>query len=243
MDHGSHGSMDMSCPMDMAWNWDTTNLCILSSSWRISTLSGLYISLALITTIAVVYEWLRLYIRRLDAQIAHSVMGASKGSHRRKASILPTSLQHASSGDSAGLARVRASSPSRSIASTNSNSSNWSKKLGIARSLPISQRAQARRSFLYALSVLISFVLMLIAMTFNGYIIGAIVIGTCHTTSVSTCALTLIFFLALTQVRDWAITGLIETCLPSWTRIKASPATDKFYTEARRTMRLNCFTS
>lgn len=178
MDHGGHGGMDMPCPMNMVWNWDTTDLCVLTPSWRISSPSGLYTSLAIIALVGVLYEWLRLYIRRLDAQIAHSVMGAGKGQHRRRASVLPTSLHHASTGDAAGLARGgRSGSPSRSIASASSKSSGWSRKLGLTSTLPISQRAQARRSILYALSVFISFLLMLVAMSFNGWIIGAIVAG------------------------------------------------------------------
>ncbi|GAC75193.1 hypothetical protein PANT_14c00089 [Moesziomyces antarcticus T-34] len=161
MEHGGHGGMDhggmdhgATCSMNMVWNWDTSNLCILTSSWRITTPLSLYLSLSIIMLAGVGYEWLRSYIRRYDARLARSTLGPA---HRRRASLrLPTTN----------------TPPSRRSPSTAPGSSaRW------IQPLECSRRTQVVRSALYAASVGFSFALMLIAMTFNAFVIAAIVAG------------------------------------------------------------------
>lgn len=167
MDHG-----DMSrCSMNMVWNYDTTNVCILTSSWRITTPFSLYMSLAIIMGLAAGYELLRLYIRQFDARLARSSSNLS-GGHRRRASLLPTSDPAASS----SRRTLSAAGKRRSVSSEGGGGAGrrgrrWIKPLDTTR------RVQLWRSALYALSVGSSFILMLIAMTFNAWIIGAIVVG------------------------------------------------------------------
>lgn len=171
MDHG--GGMDMSCNMNMVWNYDTTNLCILTSSWRITSPSSLYVSLTLITLAGVLYEFLRLYIRRLDTKLARTSPSASLHAHRRRASLLPTSATSTSSSASSighGTANSR-----RSISLTKRDQSSEDKRW--IKPLETSKRIQIWRSTLYATSIAVSFLLMLVGMTFNAYIIGAIVLG------------------------------------------------------------------
>ncbi|PWZ00172.1 Ctr copper transporter, partial [Testicularia cyperi] len=174
--HGGmdHGGMDMSCSMNMIWNWDTRGLCVVSSSWRIDSTLQLYLSLVLIAMVGVLYEWLRLYIRRLDAKIARSAsLGTSNPAHRRRASVLPTSSSSASPSDGLLGNQSPANRRSPSLGSTSSF-----KRGGLASStLPISRRTQTLRSSLYALSVFISFWLMLVSMSFNAWLISAIVAG------------------------------------------------------------------
>lgn len=159
MDHGGHGGMDhggmdASCSMNMVWNWDTSNVCILTSSWRITTPLSLYLSLWLIMLAGVGYEWLRSYIRRYDARLARSTLGPA---HRRRASLrLPTSNPQASR---------------RSPSSAGVSAGRWIKPLECSR------QTQVVRSGLYAASVAFSFALMLVAMTFNAFVIAAIVAG------------------------------------------------------------------
>lgn len=179
MDHGGDIS---TCRMNMVWNWDTTNLCILTSSWRITTPFSLSLSLTLIAFSAVLYEYLRLYIRRLDAHLSRSY-SPSTPTHRRRASLLPTSQPGPSSTTSnTNLADRRSiSNTKRRSASASSsillsfdktrNRDKWIKELQTSR------RMQFWRSALYATSIGISFVLMLISMTFNAYVIAAIVVG------------------------------------------------------------------
>lgn len=193
------------CNMNMVWNWDTTNLCILTSSWRITTPFSLYVSLAFIAFAGVLYEWLRLYIRRLDAKLARrsSISSSSSllagGGHRRRASLLlPTSNPSSSSssllggvGDGGSTTSGRRGinvSKRRSLSTATGSSGNrfddreedeedrgrlkkWVKPL------ETSHTAQIWRSTLHATSIGISFILMLIGMTFNAWIIMAIIAG------------------------------------------------------------------
>lgn len=185
MDHGGHGGMDhggkdagsASCSMNMVWNYDTRNLCILSSSWRITTPLSLYTSLVIIALAAMLYEWLRLYIRQLDARLARVSITSPllSATHRRRASLLPTSSAP-SSGSSAAVSDRRSVSMSKRRASNTSISLTPTRQPWI-KPLETTRIVQTWRSTLYATSILISFLLMLISMTFNAYVIAAIVIG------------------------------------------------------------------
>lgn len=178
MDHGGgHGGMDhgdMGCKMNMVWNTDTTNLCILTSSWRITSPLSLYFSLLLISFFAVVYEFLRLYIRRLDARIALTTSSPLAGHRRRASLLLPTSNP---AGSSSGVAAAeggrRGNAKRRSVSTSVRRDERWITPLETRR------RTQIWRSSLYAVSIGLSFGLMLISMTFNAWVIGAIVFGKC----------------------------------------------------------------
>lgn len=186
MDHGGmghggmdHGGMDHGttshCSMNMVWNYDTTNLCILSSSWRITTPFSLYLSLSIIALSAILYEYLRLYIRRLDSKLARSSINSLSPTHRRRASLLPTSSSPSSSGGSLGISDRRSKRRS-----SNSSDSIPGCRSGWVKPLETTRRMQIWRSTLYATSMGVSFLLMLISMTFNAYVIGAIVFGKFH---------------------------------------------------------------
>lgn len=92
-DHSGHSSSSM-CSMSMVWNNDPTNLCLVFPSWRITGYdSTLYVSLVLVVGLGVLYEWLRLQLKRLDKRLvrpspksAGSRMRFSGTPHRRVAS-------------------------------------------------------------------------------------------------------------------------------------------------------------
>lgn len=175
------------CSMNMVWNWETTNICILTSAWRVTTPLSLYLSLGVIALAGVVYEWLRLYIRHYDARLARSATVSPLSTsphHRRRASVLlPTTNPASSSSSNASSTHPRSASMSKrrspstasgSLAPTNRDAADdrkWVKPLETSRSV------QVWRSTLYATSIAISFLLMLIGMTFNAYVIAAIVAG------------------------------------------------------------------
>ncbi|KAN0059826.1 copper transpport protein [Thecaphora frezii] len=174
MDHGHHDMpmpmpMPMPahpCPMLMTWNTDTSNICIISSSWHIRTPRAFLIALFIVAFVSAAYEWLRLYTKATDAKIAASIE-TRLGGHRRRASVLPTAS--ASALDSPSIA---------SAASASGPAGRRARRSRVCPSpLPISKRAQIFRSTLYASSVFISFMLMLVAMTFNAWLIAAIVGG------------------------------------------------------------------
>lgn len=96
-DHSGHTMPGMShaCKMNMLWNTDATDVCIIFPSWQVTTRSSLVASLMFIVALGAAYEGLRLALRRLDARlaVAHGLVATpGAGVHRRRASVLPSNL-------------------------------------------------------------------------------------------------------------------------------------------------------
>ncbi|VDB95989.1 unnamed protein product [Peniophora sp. CBMAI 1063] len=132
MDHGEHsghGGMDMGpkCTMNMLWNTQIEDTCIVFKEWHISSKFIFAISCLAIVAISLGYEWLRAYQRSVDTQIA---LALSRGKGRSSSSIMNVPV------------------PARTL-----------------------------RAVLYGCSVFISFFLMLVFMTYNAYLILAVVVG------------------------------------------------------------------
>lgn len=80
MDHGNMGHGDMGhgdmghdapmCNMNMLFTWDTTNLCIVFQSWRITNAWSLIYSLVLVALLTAGYEAVREASRRYDEGLA-----------------------------------------------------------------------------------------------------------------------------------------------------------------------------
>ncbi|CAO1621263.1 unnamed protein product [Sympodiomycopsis kandeliae] len=159
MDHGSHQAM---CTMNMIWNTDPTNLCLVFPSWQITSTTSLYTSLLIIVLLGIFYEWLRLALRRLDRVI----LGAEATRRRIKGKRLPSNRT-----------RVAASTSMDSpLSQDSSNGINVAQLFSIPK-LTLPRTSQLLRSSGYALSVTLSFFLMLLFMTYNSYVISAVVLG------------------------------------------------------------------
>ncbi|KDN35859.1 Ctr copper transporter [Tilletiaria anomala UBC 951] len=187
MDHGGkgHGGMDMSptaCKMVMIWDWSvpTADVCVVFSSWRIRNQSDFILSVLAIVFLGALCEWLRLFIRSCDQGFADAISsGSARTPHRGRASVLPSNLADSSSGsdistsigDGRGLLN-RSKPKGKSL-----RKAGGAKSLIGIRPLPISRASQLQRSILYGASVFLSFFLMLVFMTYNFYLIGAIVFG------------------------------------------------------------------
>lgn len=68
MDHGDmdHGSGEPMCNMNMLFTWDTSNLCIVFSSWRITGAWSLIYSLVAVIALTAGYEAVREASRRYE---------------------------------------------------------------------------------------------------------------------------------------------------------------------------------
>jgi len=70
---GDHGGGDheggATCSMNMLFNWDTENLCVVFESWRIDTPAGLVFSFLVIVAMAASYEALRAQSRRFEERL------------------------------------------------------------------------------------------------------------------------------------------------------------------------------
>ncbi|KAK6433640.1 copper transpport protein [Oleoguttula sp. CCFEE 5521] len=86
MDHShmNHGDVDMghgdqpTCSMNMLFTWSTENLCIVFSSWRITSNASLIISLAAIVALTAGYEALREASRRYEMRLEQRVEGMTR---------------------------------------------------------------------------------------------------------------------------------------------------------------------
>ncbi|KAI5366132.1 putative Ctr copper transporter, MFS transporter superfamily [Septoria linicola] len=131
MDHGDmghggmdHGSGEPMCNMNMLFTWDTSNLCIVFSSWRITGAWSLIYSLVAVIALTAGYEAVREASRRYEE------------------------------------------SYERRIANTPRNSIEAEEK-----------RGQIVKALFYGSQVFYSFFIMLLFMTYNGWIMIAVGVG------------------------------------------------------------------
>ncbi|KIJ67748.1 hypothetical protein HYDPIDRAFT_83522 [Hydnomerulius pinastri MD-312] len=149
MDHGGHGDHAM-CSMNMLWNTQIIDTCIVFSSWHIRSNAQFLVSLVVIVLLGVLYEYLRVSSQAVDARIAAKL---SKG--KRTAS--PASGRSTPErGEDTGLLSGRRM-----------------KRDGV----PVPTHFRALRAVMYGASVFLSFFLMLVFMTYNAYLIFAVVAG------------------------------------------------------------------
>ncbi|KZV73316.1 copper transporter [Peniophora sp. CONT] len=154
-DHGGHGGMDMGpkCTMNMLWNTQIEDTCIVFKQWHISSKFIFALSFFAIIAISLGYEWLRAYQRSVDTQIALALSRGKGRSVSGRSSPLPSDPD----AEEAGLLSGRVFKSSSIM------------------NVPIP--ARTLRAVLYGCSVFISFFLMLVFMTYNAYLILAVVVG------------------------------------------------------------------
>ncbi|PCH36066.1 Ctr copper transporter [Wolfiporia cocos MD-104 SS10] len=158
MDHGDH-QMPMPtgprCSMNMLWNTQIEDTCIVFRSWHVSSKTVFALSFFAIVALGVLYEWLRVAQRDVDRLIARRLIAEGKGKARVR-----SGRNTPSESDSEGAALL-------------SGAQALKPKTGTP--LPIFTRVI--RALLYALTVFLSFFLMLVFMTYNAYLILAVVVG------------------------------------------------------------------
>lgn len=150
--------------MNMLWNTDIINTCIVFRQWHITSNLSFVFSFFIIVGLGVLYEYLRAFQRDVDVRIAESILaGKTKGKGR--VTFTPSSGRSSPGDDQfeeeAGLlsARVTAKGGKHSAGSL----------------VPPVHRAT--RAALYGVLIFLSFFLMLVFMTYNAYLILAIVLG------------------------------------------------------------------
>ncbi|KFH65943.1 hypothetical protein MVEG_08045 [Podila verticillata NRRL 6337] len=143
--HDGGGDHDggATCSMNMLFNWDTENLCVVFESWRIDTPAGLVFSFLVIVAMAASYEALRAQSRRFEERLI-------EGERKR----------HPESSGSGGIGEDE----TPLLASHSS-------------SFRLSNQQRLTRALFYMAQVFVGFFLMLIFMTYNGYLMAATVLG------------------------------------------------------------------
>lgn len=159
-----HGSSHPPCTMSMLWNTDTRGMCIVHPAWHVQSEKQFVASLLVVFALAAGFEILKLSLRHMEVAIVHTE--AAQGLRLRRDDdparsrllprrVMPLTSQDALEGDN--------------------------KRPALLARLPAALHTPARlrlvRSGLYAIQVALSCFLMLIMMTYNAWLLGAIVAG------------------------------------------------------------------
>jgi copper transporter 1 len=151
--------------MYMIWNTDIIDTCIVFRWWHIRTHTHFVLTLLAILSLGILYEYLRVFQRKLDFHVAQSLISAkgknvSRGRDRSNGPTGRTSphgledVDHEELGLLSG--RILKVQPT---------------------GLPVPPVSRALRALVYGVSVFLSFFLMLVFMTYNAYYILAVVVG------------------------------------------------------------------
>ncbi|TGJ85950.1 hypothetical protein E0Z10_g2835 [Xylaria hypoxylon] len=146
----------------MLFTWDTTNLCIVFRQWHVTGSASLIFSLLAIVAICTGYEALREGTRKYELWLSNQEAAhKSRASHEdRYQDDDPTHgrEQVAETTPFLGIERI-----SGGIASSSESS--------------IGQRARILKAILYGVQNFYAFMIMLLFMTYNGYVMIAVAVG------------------------------------------------------------------
>ncbi|KAK4196899.1 Ctr copper transporter family-domain-containing protein [Triangularia verruculosa] len=158
-DHGDHGGGQNVCNMNMLFTWDTTNLCIVFRQWHISSPFTLLLSLLAIVALGAGYEALREGIRRYESAVT------------KRANSVPREIESQyqdhdhDDGEENQEEEVAETAPFFGAAITGQNRDE------------ITKRAHIIKSVLYAVQNFYAFMIMLVFMTYNGWVMLAVSLG------------------------------------------------------------------
>jgi copper transporter 1 len=165
----------------MLFNWDVENVCIVFEWWRIKSPFGLLLSCFIIAGIAAGYEFLRHASREYDDELiaANKKKDASRrleDEHAENDGLLSTSTS-ALTRYGSEKNRGRGSDTQSEIADPLSACYLHILTMTLLLHRRMSQQQKVTRSIIYAVLVGISFWLMLVFMTYNGFLMISVVIG------------------------------------------------------------------
>ncbi|ORY70971.1 Ctr copper transporter family-domain-containing protein [Pseudomassariella vexata] len=151
MDMSSNSTSD--CKITMLWNWYTIDACFLSTSWHITN-NGMFAATCIgIMLLVVILELLRRVGKEFDAHILRQF--------QRQVEVQASAPKDTtSSGNGCGDTRPPPPAPRPQVV--------------VFRATPLQQLI---RSVIHAVTFGLAYVVMLLAMYFNGYIIISIIIG------------------------------------------------------------------
>ncbi|KAK0670772.1 Ctr copper transporter family-domain-containing protein [Cercophora samala] len=151
-DHGAGGDNQNMCNMNMLFTWDTRNLCIVFRQWHISSTFTLFVSLLAIVALAAGYEALREAIRRYEAAVT------------KRANSVPREIESQYQDDEESEQDAE-TAPFFGAVIAGQNRDE------------VTKRAHIIKSVLYAVQNFYAFMIMLIFMTYNGWVMLACSLG------------------------------------------------------------------
>ncbi|KAL4939024.1 hypothetical protein BDV06DRAFT_43365 [Aspergillus oleicola] len=165
--HGGHGDMDMGdaqCSMNMLFTWSTKNLCIVFSGWRVNGALSLLGSLVVIVILAAGYEGVRQVTRQYE--IAHA---------RRLSAFSAAVVGSNEIADEAAAPESEPEPENQAHAYVRNASSRL--LVGSDNRRAVERRGKITMAALYAVQVFYSFFIMLLFMTYNGFVMLAVAVG------------------------------------------------------------------
>ncbi|EPQ26718.1 uncharacterized protein PFL1_05697 [Pseudozyma flocculosa PF-1] len=149
MDHSMHGGMggDGTCKLSMLWNWNTIDSCFLSESWHVKSQGSFAASCIGVVLIVVCLEAMRRVGKELDVHLLRQFQ------------------RHV-----AAQAKAR-----RVCCDADGSGGGGGERTMVTFRATFLQ--QLVRAFLYAVTFGLAYLVMLIAMAFNGWVYLSIVIG------------------------------------------------------------------
>ncbi|CDS81968.1 related to CTR3-high-affinity copper transporter of the plasma membrane [Sporisorium scitamineum] len=177
---GMGDSSSSACSMNMLGNWQTINTCVLTSSWHIKTQAQFAGTCIGVFLIVFLIETVRRWSREFDRWILERAMVQRRETRRRtqhlKAEMASRLAESEPAQDRLTLSQRLEHLDSIFFGIPASKSSCRQAALDSMRFRP-KMWQQLLRSLLYGVQFTGAYLIMLIAMTFNGYIIIAIVLG------------------------------------------------------------------
>ncbi|KND95054.1 Copper transport protein CTR2, partial [Tolypocladium ophioglossoides CBS 100239] len=152
MGHGG-GGMDDMCSMSMLFTWDTTNLCIVFRQWHIRSTASLVLSLLAVILLAMGYEALRALSRRYEDSI------------NKRVAALPRFC----------VPMLRPCVANRKDDETVTEITPF--LASGQNQLQAGRRGHVVKAVLYAAQNFYAFMLMLVFMTYNGWVMVAVSLG------------------------------------------------------------------
>ncbi|KAI1756987.1 Ctr copper transporter family-domain-containing protein [Xylaria castorea] len=162
--HGGHGggSMPM-CNMNMLFTWDTTNLCIVFRQWHVTGTASLIFSLLAIVAICAGYEALREGTRKYEQWLSNKETAYNRYQDNAAAAAHHDREQ--------GHEQVAETTPFLGIERIGGGGAS-----GPSES-PVGERARIVKAVLYGVQNFYAFMIMLLFMTYNGYVMIAVAVG------------------------------------------------------------------
>ncbi|KAI0503053.1 Ctr copper transporter family protein [Xylaria bambusicola] len=166
----------------MLFTWDTTNLCIIFRQWHVTGSASLVFSLLAIVAICAGYEALREGTRKYEVWLSNKEAAhIFWGKKNTDIDALLRSVRDSGAHDELRGERYQDNDPNHEreqVAET-------TPFLGIERigaglsssESPISQRARILKAILYGVQNFYAFMIMLLFMTYNGWVMIAVAVG------------------------------------------------------------------
>lgn len=154
------------CKISMLWNWYTVDTCFIAKSWHVRSKGGFAGSCIGVFFLVLALQWLHRFCRELDIAIAEK--------HR---AVQQVRLSKSTSSDEeiAAISKISRNSSANPYISTLGHS--WLFTSSLTSDIIPTFPEQLLRSVLYTVEWGVSYIIMLLFMYYNGYIIISCILG------------------------------------------------------------------